>query len=61
MPHDNLDRQDRLVRDTGVLRGGFARTSAGSYSGGNIEDALHDPSGARKMAGVSSRCSVRAH
>ena len=59
MPHDNLDRQDRLVRDTGVLRGGFARTSAGSYSGGNIEDALHDPSGARKMT-VSSRCSVRA-
>ena len=27
----------------------------------NIEDALHDPSGARKIADVSSRCSLLSH
>lgn len=60
-PHNNLDCQHSPIPDIRALGSGSARMPARSHSGGNIEDALHDPSGARKIADVSSRCSVLSH
>jgi hypothetical protein len=60
-PHNNLDCQHSPIPDIRALRSGSARMPAHSHSGGNIEDALHDPSGARKIADVSSRCSLLSH